>query len=92
MADTKDIGSGTVVIAFVAGALIGAAVALLLAPATGEETRAYLGKRTREGRAKAADAARQGREVFARQRDQFAEAFQRARQGTQPDTEPEPQA
>ncbi len=37
--------AGTIVVAFVLGALTGAAVALLLAPATGEETRRLLGEK-----------------------------------------------
>ena len=52
--------SGTMMVAFVIGALTGAAVALLFAPATGEETREYLGQRAREGRDKARDAVDQG--------------------------------
>ena len=43
-------------VAFVFGALTGAAVALLFAPASGEETREYLGQKAREGKAKARDA------------------------------------
>ena len=41
--------AGTVVVAFVLGALTGAAVALLLAPATGEETRRILSEKAKEG-------------------------------------------
>ena len=52
---------GVVLLAFVAGAIAGAAVALLFAPATGEETREYLNQRAREGREKVVDAARQFR-------------------------------
>ena len=44
------IGGGTVMLAFLVGALTGAAVALLFAPASGEETREYLGQKAREGR------------------------------------------
>ena len=58
--------AGTVVVAFVLGALTGAAVALLLAPATGEETRRILSEKAKEGREKAADAARQGKEFLNR--------------------------
>ena len=61
--------AGTVVVAFVLGAITGAAVALLLAPASGEETRRILGEKAKEGREKAADAARQGKEFLNRQRD-----------------------
>ena len=39
-------------VAFVIGALTGAAVALLYAPATGDETREFLGQKAREGRAR----------------------------------------
>jgi len=70
----------SVLLAFLAGAAVGAAVALLYAPATGEETRDYLGQRAREGRDRAADAARQGRELLNRQRESFTTAFERARQ------------
>lgn len=75
----NDNGAG-VLLAFIAGAAVGAAVALLFAPASGEETREYLGQRAREGRDRAADAARQGRELLNRQRESFTNAFDRARQ------------
>ena len=70
----------SVLLAFLAGAAVGAAVALLFAPATGDETREYLGQRAREGRDRAADAARQGRELLNRQRENVTTAFDRARQ------------
>lgn len=72
-------GGGTFV-AFVAGAIVGAAVALLFAPATGEETREFLGQRAKEGRDRAAEAARQGREVLKEQREKATTAFERARE------------
>jgi gas vesicle protein len=68
------------VFAFVAGAIAGAAVALLFAPATGEETREFLGQRAREGRDRAAEAARQGRELISKQRENLTTAFDRARE------------
>jgi len=74
-----DGGAGTVVVAFVLGALTGAAVALLLAPATGEETRRILSEKAKEGRDKAGDAARQGREFLNRQRDTINSAIDRGR-------------
>jgi gas vesicle protein len=74
-----DGGAGTVVAAFVLGAITGAAVALLLAPATGEETRRALGEKAKEGRDRATDAARQGREFLNRQRDTLATAIDRGR-------------
>ena len=71
--------AGTILVTFVLGALAGAAVALLLAPATGEETRRILGEKAKEGRDKASDAARQGREFINRQRDNLATAIDRGR-------------
>lgn len=61
MTKNDSVGGGAVLLAFVAGAVAGAAVALLFAPATGEETRDYIGQRAREGREKVVDAARQFR-------------------------------
>ena len=80
-------GGGSVMLAFVMGAVTGAAVALLFAPAAGEDTREYLGKRAREGRDRARDAARdatdQGREYFQRQRDTVTSAIERGREAFQ---------
>jgi gas vesicle protein len=75
-----DNGAGTVILAFVLGAVTGAAVALLLAPASGEEVRRLLGERAREGRDRAGEAARQGREVCNRQRETITIAFERGRE------------
>ena len=75
-----DSGAGTVVAAFVLGALTGAAVALLMAPASGEETRRMLAERAREGRDRASEAARQGRELWNRQRENLGTAFERGRE------------
>ena len=61
MAKDDGVGTGTVLLAFIAGAVAGAAVALLYAPTTGDETRDFLNQRAREGRDKLADAARQFR-------------------------------
>ena len=46
-------GAGMVLLAFLVGAIAGAAVALLYAPATGRETREFLGEKAREGFKKA---------------------------------------
>ncbi len=75
-----DNAAGTVILAFVLGAVTGAAVALLLAPASGEEVRRAIGEKAREGRERAGEAARQGREVWNRQRDTIASAFERGRE------------
>ena len=80
MGNDRGVSAGSVLVAFVAGAAVGAAVALLFAPATGEETREYLGQRAREGRDRAADAARQGRDILNRQRDNITSAFDRVRE------------
>ena len=71
---------------FVAGTAIGAAIALLYAPQSGEHTRRYLGKKARKGRAALADA---GEELFDKGRDMYekgrrladdaAEVFERGR-------------
>ena len=66
--------SGALLFAFVAGAVAGAAVALLFAPATGDETREYLGQRAREGRSRAATA-------FDRAREQYQKAAGEQEQG-----------
>ena len=56
--------AGSVLVAFAVGALAGAAVALLFAPASGEETRRKLGDKAREGRDTLASAAEQARDAF----------------------------
>ena len=75
--------SGSVMVAFVIGAITGAAVALLFAPATGEETREFLGQKAREGKAKARDAVDQGREYYRSQRDNLVTAVERGREAFQ---------
>ena len=75
--------AGTIITAFVLGALAGAAVALLMAPQTGEETRRLLGDKAREGADKAAEAARQGRELLNRQKDTISSAIERGREAYQ---------
>ena len=61
MAKDDGLGASAVLVAFIVGAVAGAAVALLYAPATGDDTREYLGRRAREEREKVVDAARQFR-------------------------------
>jgi gas vesicle protein len=73
-------GAGGVVLAFLVGAVAGAAVALLYAPATGRETRERLGERAREGRDRAADAAARGRDAMNRGRETMANAIERGRE------------
>jgi gas vesicle protein len=79
----KDNSSGTFMVAFVIGALTGAAVALLFAPASGEETREYLGQKAREGKDKARDAVDQGRDYYRSQRENLVTAVERGREAFQ---------
>ena len=72
-------GAGLVMMAFAMGALAGAAVALLFAPAAGEETRQFLTDKARESRERALQAAREGRETLKRQKDQITTAIDRGR-------------
>jgi gas vesicle protein len=77
---SDDRGAGGVMVAFMLGAIAGAAVALLVAPTSGEETRRKLGEKAREGRDKASEAARQGREFLRNQRDGLSTAFERGKE------------
>ena len=76
----NEANGGTVLLAFLAGAVTGAAVALLFAPAAGEETRQFLTDKARESRERALQAAREGRETLKRQRDQITTAIDRGRE------------
>ena len=67
--------TGTVLVAFAIGALAGAAVALLYAPATGDETRRKLAEKAREGRDRAQDAIRKGGDLLRQQREHLSEAI-----------------
>ena len=75
--------AGTIIMAFVLGALAGAAAALLMAPASGDEMRRRVAEKARDGAAKAADAARQGREFVEQQRGTVVEAIERGRDAYQ---------
>jgi gas vesicle protein len=84
--------AGSIIVSFLLGAIAGAAVALLVAPATGDEMRRILAEKAKESRDRATDAARQGREFVNRQRDNLSsaidrgrEAYNQARSGAEPD-------
>jgi gas vesicle protein len=71
---------------FVAGAAIGASIALLYAPQSGRDTRRYLNKKTRQGREILEDTGRdladKSRELYKKGRglaDDAAELFERGR-------------
>jgi gas vesicle protein len=80
---SRDNQAGSVMLAFMMGAIAGAAVALLFAPATGEETREFIGQKAREGRDKARDAVEQGREMYQRNREGVTTAIERGREAFQ---------
>jgi gas vesicle protein len=67
--------TGTILVAFAMGALAGAAIALLYAPAPGEETRRKLAEKAREGRQRAEGAVREAIE-------KGVEAFEQVRKET----------
>ena len=72
--------AATVFTAFVIGALAGAAVALLYAPAPGEETRRKLAHRARVGRERAESLMREGGELLRRHRENLGQAIDRGRE------------
>ena len=72
--------AGNVIVAFALGAVAGAAIALLYAPASGEETRRKLAEKAREGRDRAEAVAREGREFISRQRENLSAAVERGRE------------
>jgi gas vesicle protein len=82
----QDQDSTSRVIWLVAGAAIGAAIALLYAPARGDETRAYIGQKTREGGQAIAESSKdmydRGRDLYERGRkmaDDASELLERGR-------------
>jgi len=83
MARDHDGDAGTLLMAFVLGAVSGAAMALLWAPGPGEETRRLLNDKAREGRERANDVARQGRDFVDRQRESITTAIDRGREAYQ---------
>jgi gas vesicle protein len=83
MARDEGAGAGSILMAFILGAVSGAAVALLYAPATGRETREYLNDRAAEARTKAADAAAKGRDALNQGRDTLTTAIERGREAYQ---------
>ena len=83
MARDDGAGAGSVMLAFLIGAVTGAAVALLYAPATGAETREFLGEKAREGADRAKDAAEKGRQAVKEGRETLVSAIERGREAFQ---------
>jgi gas vesicle protein len=80
MSRDEGAGPGSVLLAFLLGAVSGAAVALLYAPATGRETREYLSERAREGRDRANVMAEKGRQILNEGRDTISSAIEKGRE------------
>ena len=83
MARDDGAGAGSIMLAFLLGAVSGAAVALLYAPTAGDKTREYLGEKAREGRERASEVAQRGREVLNQGRETLAAAIDRGREAYQ---------
>jgi len=83
MASDEGTGAGSILLAFILGAVSGAAVALLYAPASGRDTREYLGDKAAEARARAAEAAAKGRDVLTQGRETLSTAIERGREAYQ---------
>ena len=83
MANDESGGAGSILLAFILGAVSGAAVALLYAPQSGRETREYLNERANEARVGAAEAAAKGREAINQGRETLTTAIERGREAYQ---------
>ena len=74
MARNDESGGGATFAAFVLGAIAGAALALMYAPAAGDETRRKLAEKAREGRDQANRAYERGKTAFEKARQQAGAA------------------
>lgn len=84
MADERNSGGAAgVVVAFTLGALVGAVVALLYAPAKGEDTREMIAEKAREGAQKTRDFLKQQRETLSSAVERGREAYNAAREKEQ---------
>ncbi|MCY3844701.1 MAG: YtxH domain-containing protein [Acidobacteria bacterium] len=87
MSREHDGHASVVFMAFLMGAVTGAAVALLWTPSTGVQNRRLLNEKAREGRERATSAAQRGREFVQRQREQLAAAADRGGGAFEPSVE-----
>lgn len=78
MGRNNELGGGATFAAFLLGALAGAAVALMYAPAAGDETRRRLADKARDGREQANRAIERGKAAFEKARRKAEEAAEDA--------------
>lgn len=83
MARDEGAGAGSILLAFMLGAVGGAALALLYAPMTGKDARELLSERAREAAERAAEAAERGREIVKEGRETLATAVEKGREAYQ---------
>ena len=83
MARDEGAGAGSILLAFMLGAVGGAALALLYAPMTGEDARERLSERAREAAERAAEAAERGRAIVKEGRETLATAVEKGREAYQ---------
>jgi hypothetical protein len=83
MADERGNAAGGVLVAFTLGALVGAVVALLFAPAKGEDPREMIGGKARESAQKTREFLKHQRETLASAVERGREAYQAAREKEQ---------
>lgn len=87
MSDERDASAGTVLLSFLAGAAVGAGVALLLAPKTGEEMREKIAEladdavdsikdHARQAQQKIADAYEESKETLKQQKSILTSAIE----------------
>ena len=98
MSDEKGISAGTVLVSFVAGAAIGAGLALLYAPKTGQEMREQIAdladdaidkikEYTKEAQDKIKCTIEEGKETFAEKKSILASAIEAGREAMQREKE-----
>ena len=83
MASNDGGGAGTILVAFILGAVSGAALALLYAPAAGRDTRDFLADKARQGRERANEAAQKGRQAINQGKETLQNAIDRGREAYQ---------
>jgi gas vesicle protein len=83
MARDESAGAGSILLAFLLGAVSGAAVALLYAPTSGRQTREYIGDKANEARARATEAASKGRDALTQGRETLSTAIDKGREAYQ---------